>query len=719
MTALASDDPAVRSKALDDLVTLGDSVLPRLADRLSVERDADLRSSIETAIDRIEIHAARKRFPLRGDELRIYRFGPFESGRVTVKVITAQSPTWLDGLNFVLQISNAGEAPVDVEWFRIKDPKRDWEMLEFQSWTATDLGWSTSMNLPALHLNRGETWAEHFDRTPDIRDHLPKPAFIRLFLNANLLQGERRGKLKIGDENLFKLEMRPVEDKDLDAAAKEILSLANGELKDPQRKRLMYLLRCDERPHSRLHATDLKSAYEGSTRGDLGSSQILLGALVDKIPDDEALSYLLARVRGGDAVPLGWYKQWLIPGLVDEIPAFLDSKNRYARLLAMEAIIDQGKLVRQDRIVELLEDDDWYIRRRALEAAAKFKIPCAAKIARLLKDSEQTPALAAQVLVALGARDQLPAVREALQSFKGEDTWQVRAEFIRSIAALGGTADLIRPHLDSEEQYAREAAIRALGDLKSAGDTERVREFLKSDQSTDVQAVLYFLGKMRRNEDVETVVHEAFDNPLVWDDALGALKEMGMEDALFALKSLAIDRGDDYWTPRGDAVDAYAAALPEDRRAKELIEILRHPKSTPSVRERAIVHLGPMGAEAAKATQAALDESGVGLWAMWELSRYSAPKRFASPPAIRVPLRMTVIVSDALKRLPVPAKIEGMTHLGKRELFYRTPNVSLEIFLYHVCASEDNSAGFIFTDDEVRVVPRLQAIEFYRKLKIE
>src|SRR5262245_7917091 len=201
-----------------------------------------------------------------------------------------------------------------------------------------------------------------------------------------------------------------------------------------------------------------------------------------------------------------------------------------------------------------------------------------------------------------------------------------------------------------------------------------------------------------------------------------ALAEIGGDEAVTAIRGFAIDCpvAYDRGLSRPEAVAALARAVPAEKRAAEMTAILRNPKATPEARREAVRQFRPLGRKAAGPLREAVAARDVAVQAMWELSRWSAPKRFASKATFPPPLKGEFTLGQLGDRLGLPVRLEGLAGL-EREVVYVPANerLTLAAVFFATADLRGDTLGVIVTDEGVRVVPRAEAAAFYGRLPLD
>ena len=149
----------------------------------------------------------------------------------------------------------------------------------------------------------------------------------------------------------------------------------------------------------------------------------------------------------------------------DAIAARLEDQDRHVRRAAIEALAGLGATQAADAIAARLEDQVSNVRQAAIAAlAGQGDTQAADAIAARLKDQDPYVRRAAiEALAGLGATQAADAIAARL-----EDP-DVRRAAIAALAGLGATqaADAIAARLEDKMWQIREAAIEALGNLRS------------------------------------------------------------------------------------------------------------------------------------------------------------------------------------------------------------------------------------------------------------
>jgi RNA polymerase sigma factor (sigma-70 family) len=745
---LRSTSFEVRQRAEKALAALGPGAVPDLRRALAKEKDLDMIGRLERVIENIEgnerdrrVEEFRRRFGIRGEDFRVTRFGPFEPGPVEVEVFVPGVITWVDGIHYVMTLTNRGKEPVQVAWFRMAK-LAGWE--ESEEIVNSQGGYLSLSNftkggdiaLPNLQLAPGETATYRFFRHDwDQNGGHPKVAF-KMFLHANLKQGSRQGKLQIHrkeDDGRFEqpsyqpweweITTRPASDKEVAAAVREVAELCkHNPLGKEDRKRLLYLVARRENPQDQLAAEQLQGAYELQASRDVELADHFFDALIRTVPEKEVLSYAAQRVRGGDGLPLAKCADQLPRERV--VPAalkLLKAKEPNIRCRAAAFLAGINETSAGPPIAELLKDPDVGVRQVAVQAVQKLQHPCADKIAALLADSDEIVRRdAAEALVSLKAKEQVPALQKAL---RGESKPYVAAAFLVALGKLGGPAAEVRKYLWVRDTMMQAGAIRALGDLGAASDAEHIARILESAKDGDTEsAAIYALGKLRSRPHVDLICKTIASHDAYCYVGFAALGEIGGERAVAALKEFAVDRpiALDREQGRAAAVKALVPLLPADQRFRELSAILQNPRANAYARGEALRQLEPLGPGGVRLVRDSVADPQVGLTAMSILWRYSAPKRFGQPPTLQKPLKGWNITFGQLPNLlAMPVRIEGVDGLDGERLWIYYDSATLPEILLAIARSRDNSLGVIFTDDVLRVVPRNKAIEFYSQLLIE
>lgn len=531
----------------------------------------------------------------------------------------------------------------------------------------------------------------------------------------------RKGRLFVDWEPRTTIELDPATDGEA-AVAQEIVELGMRDLTQGEKQRLRYLLATEARPQERLSPSAIQTLYEHAAGRDVELARIWLGVIYSTRPQEEAIEYATSRIRSGDPTPL--------PGLAldmprDAVPAifpFLDAKSPDVRSEAIQALTWIEEPRPSERVAQLLADPDEWVRLVALRYVGALRVPCGDKIAPLLKEWEGDRFCELlNTLVAIGARDQVPAIVEQLPRNR-----VFASSILRAVGKLGGPADIVRGYLDSKNSFERAAAVDALGDLGLAEEADRIAGILESPGENHMvkTAAIRALGKLHSEKHVALLIRLAKDDSsfrLVW--TCEALGEIGTPEAVARLLDIArglhapAQMSWDKETIRSVALREAARSLPADRAVPELAGILADTGVLRRVREAALRGLAPHGPAGAREIQKALDDPALSVAAMWELSRYSAPTLVERPLRVPWPYVGERTVGNFLGHLRaagIEVTVEDLgtieeTHIRPREW----PLVSLEDLLNDTCGLGE---GFILVDRQVRVVPRARAVEFYRSL---
>src|SRR5262249_18515953 len=129
-------------------------------------------------------------------------------------------------------------------------------------------------------------------------------------------------------------------------------------------------------------------------------------------------------------------------------------------------------------------------------------------------------------------------------------------------------------------------------------------------------------------------------------------------------RRVELDRG----LARPEAVRALVRVLPADKRLAELTALLKHPKATESARHEVVRQLGALGRAAVPMLREMVSDKEVGLEAMAEMLRFTAPRRWAQPPTI-LPLKQFLKVSELEERLGFPVKIDGLENFAQESIY--------------------------------------------------
>jgi RNA polymerase sigma factor (sigma-70 family) len=724
---LRSTSFEVRQRAERALAALGPGAVPDLRRALAKEKDLDVMGRLERVIQKIEsaevarrIEDYRRRFGIRGEDFRIERFGPFEPGPVQAEVVVPGVISWVDGFHFVLLLTNQGKAPVDVSWYRARAyPDTRYEDLEHQVNFNSVL---TNLELPPVRLAPGETAAYPFF-WGETGSTIRRSYDLKINLRANLKQGRRDGKLHIQkEERGWEIVFRPAVEKEIAAAVREVAELSKQQpLAKGERARLGYLVERLERPQNQLTVDELKAAYERYAGSDLELADHFFDALIETVPEKDMLAYATERVRRGDGLPLARCAEHLpreraVPAALKLLKA--KEPNIRCRAASFLATIHEASA--GPPIAELLKDPDVGVRQVAIQAIQKLQHPCADRIAVLLADSDEIVRRdAAEALVSLKAKEQVPAIQQAL---RGESKPYVAAAFLAALGKLGGPAAEVRKYLGARDATVRAGAIRALGDLGAGSDAERIGRILESAKDGETEsAAIYALGKLRSRPHVDLIGKTIASHDAYCYVGFAALGEIGGERATAALKEFAVDRPIqlDREQGRASAVQALAQLLPPQQRLAEMSAVLKNPRANAYARGEALRQLEPLGRDGVRLVRDSVADPQVGLTAMSILWRRSAPKRLVQPPTLAKPLRgWNLTFGQLAGLLAMPVRMEGVDGLEGERLWLYVEAVMLPDVLLAIAHSRDNSLGVIITDEALRIVPRNKAVEFYSQMPI-
>jgi HEAT repeat protein len=229
-------------------------------------------------------------------------------------------------------------------------------------------------------------------------------------------------------------------DPDLTVQAKAIETIA--QLNDPRAVRHLLDVLQDDSEYVRRAAVEVLNQV-----GNTDAIKDLLGALRDRD--------WWVRVRAADALgSIGG------PKVVEAVLALVKDKDEFIRRCAIEILnttrTQGGEERTLNSLVGALDDEDWWVRERAIDALARIgdrrAVPALLQV--MERDSKAAP-VAIRALAGLGDAQAIPAL---LAQLRRQDQ-SIRREAIRALAAL------------ADEAHA-EVIQRALAQLRRAGPDE-------------------------------------------------------------------------------------------------------------------------------------------------------------------------------------------------------------------------------------------------------
>jgi hypothetical protein len=158
-------------------------------------------------------------------------------------------------------------------------------------------------------------------------------------------------------------------------------------------------------------------------------------------------------------------------------------------------------------------------------------------------------------------------------------------------------------------------------------------------------------------------------------------------------------------------VDALMDIVPAETRGEMLLEIWNRPLVPHDRRVYALCNLIELGERPVDAIRTALLSDSAGK-VMWELSRETAPGTIASPPTALLPLKESAPIPACLERFGRKVLVEDpVVTKPIRRPFSRE---RLDELLTRV--ANEHQMGFVLKDEEIRIVPKPKAVEFYLDL---
>jgi RNA polymerase sigma factor (sigma-70 family) len=691
-----------------------------------------------------ELAAFRKDFCLRGERIVRTRFGPFTPGPVEAEIVITQAGTWLDGgLGFLLLLTNLGNRPVELTGtpefdskgqqrggIFVRDPHRK---------TDTEVG--LPFLLPAMTLAPGSTTPllhyldrHHLGCRKHELEHL-----LRLVLRGQLRQGERTGELCIeqSPEQAWHIRMRKPNESELHSASREVVELGLGTVGPPQFSRLRYLLGLDrDKPLTDPTAAEMITVYERQAARHPPTALLFLRMLERAGRPEDVLAFAAQRVREGDGLPLVDCAAHLPREMMPCIVAGLDHPWWEARQAAVVQLRELRHAASGPRVARLLGDPEAAVRREAAIFVGRLDTRCAERVIPLLNDPNEWVAhYALEALLRMeDARSQLPTLRHLLWREDLSAGARARGAVLQVIGRWGHRDDaaMVARFFSISEGILRAGAARALGDLGAIDKADEIAQMFSPEDMvsqpreeilTQSCAAAYALGKLRSRKHVPLLAERADGAWSLGPVAVEALADIGDEEAIEQLRRYATDR------PltiarfnRSDAIKALGRTLPPRRRFEEMQKIIAHRATTEDNRALALEQLRACGDEVVPYLRGLAGKRGeLGTEARWQLSRCTAPKHYADERRIPLPfVTRELRLDEVQRRTGLPVRIEAGGNLGRQVLpipYWYGAFTLANLFHAVDRIKPDGSVGAVLTEQGLRVVPRLEAVQFYQGVK--
>jgi HEAT repeat protein len=227
--------------------------------------------------------------------------------------------------------------------------------------------------------------------------------------------------------------------------------------------------------------------------------------------------------------------------VVFELCAHRDAKIRAS---AMETIRDaymSGNVASKDLsfIRKMLKDSDEDVRQAALEILKEFGSSEDIPLVKEMIRNERNEWIAYEMLKKFGSSDDIPFVREMLK-YNHTRLWGHALETLKVLSS--DNPQFVRDMLNDDNEFVREAAFNAMGELGNSDDIPTIREMLNDDSKLVQEAALSALKVVRISNNPQ------FDRDMLEDEnssvriaALEALKEFGSSDDIPTIREMLND----------------------------------------------------------------------------------------------------------------------------------------------------------------------------------
>lgn len=249
-------------------------------------------------------------------------------------------------------------------------------------------------------------------------------------------------------------------------------------------------------------------------------------------------------------------------GIVDKIAQLLNEDDRDIKKSTINILADIGGSKAASYIIALIKSEDWWVRRRVVEALSRLKDPA--------------------------------SVQPLLEQLDAERDPKIKVEIIRTLGEVGNQQSALRilPHIKDSDMIVRQMVVEAMEKTADSSVVSNVIEVMKDADVNVRRAGAEILDKIRDPKAAEILIKALKDSDWwvreIATDALAETKSTGINK-----KVMALFESKDENTRRA-AVEFFSRS-PDPKALDALTGMLRDEDWW--VREKAVQALGKVGTE--------------------------------------------------------------------------------------------------------------------------
>lgn len=217
---------------------------------------------------------------------------------------------------------------------------------------------------------------------------------------------------------------------------------------------------------------------------------------------------------------------------LDRIAAQLESSNSRDRLLALTSLRDVAPEDAVPLIKKVLYDEMLPVRSMAIFALGVKPTKESYPLLLQLLEGDEDYGVRADAAGALGYLQDIRAFEPLVRAFYEDTSWLVRFSAAVSLGNLGDirAKQVLMEALDSSESVVQQAAIAALGEIKATEATDRILEFVQSDDWLIRRKLAEALGNLPSQKSISALKYLRKDNhPQVSKAAILALETLAVD----------------------------------------------------------------------------------------------------------------------------------------------------------------------------------------------